>query len=628
TAVTTVVASDPGGATFTYSIAGGADAAAFTIDPSTGALSFASAPNFETPADADGNNVYDVIVSASDGSLADTQEITVVVTNAAPQITSNGGDDAAAVSVAENTTAVTTVVAADPGAALTYSIAGGADAALFTIDASTGALSFASAPNFETPADAGGNNIYDVIVSASDGSLADTQAISVAVTNVAGVTLTGTNLNDTLTGTNEEDTLNGGAANDTLNGLGGNDTLNGGTGADIMTGGAGNDTYIVDATGDQVIEDVNGGIDIVTTALKAYTLATNVENLTFTGTGSFAGTGNDLDNAITGGAGADTLNGGAGNDFLRGGAGNDILTGGVGNDTVVWSVGDGRDIVDGGDGTDTFSLTGSADSETFWIETVADYLARTGAKPGTLQAGTEIVFSRAVGTANSAVVAELKGIDDINVDGVGGNDTFVVSGDFTGTDLDPSTIKIHGAAGNDTLDVSGRISDQRVVFDAGGGNNTVLGNVLSTDVIDGATQTQPTALAQDTTPPAPDPVSVTDLILGHVARHGGDWLHGTHGNDTLLGTVGDDIMMGRAGSDTFVFAPDFGNDVIIGFDANPSGGQDLVDLSALGITADAFAESVTIADHLGFTQISIGDDTIKLMGVHAHSLTQHDFILA
>ena len=47
---------------------------------------------------------------------------------------------------------------------------GGADAALFTIDASTGALTFVAAPNFEAPTDAGGNNVYDVTVQVSDGT--------------------------------------------------------------------------------------------------------------------------------------------------------------------------------------------------------------------------------------------------------------------------------------------------------------------------------------------------------------------------------------------------------------------------------------------------------------------------
>ncbi|MEK9139535.1 MAG: DUF4347 domain-containing protein, partial [Nitrospirota bacterium] len=106
--------------------------------------------------------------------------------NAAPTVTSNGGGLTAAISVAENTTAVTTVTAtdADVGATLTYSISGGADAAKFTINSSTGALSFITAPNYESPTDSGGNNVYDVLVTVTDtNGGADTQSIAVTVTN-------------------------------------------------------------------------------------------------------------------------------------------------------------------------------------------------------------------------------------------------------------------------------------------------------------------------------------------------------------------------------------------------------------------------------------------------------------
>jgi hypothetical protein len=82
---------------------------------------------------------------------------------------------------------VTTVTATDPdaGQTLTYSMSGGVDAAKFTIDASTGALSFMTAPNFELPSDSGGNNVYDVTVQVSDGHGGiDTQAIAVTVNDV------------------------------------------------------------------------------------------------------------------------------------------------------------------------------------------------------------------------------------------------------------------------------------------------------------------------------------------------------------------------------------------------------------------------------------------------------------
>ena len=112
---------------------------------------------------------------------------TYAILNAPPTIASNGGGDTAALSIAGNTTAVTTVTATDPdaGQTLSYSIIGGADASKFTIGSSTGALSFVTAPNFELPTDAGGNNVYDVIVQASDGHGGiDAQATAVAVTDV------------------------------------------------------------------------------------------------------------------------------------------------------------------------------------------------------------------------------------------------------------------------------------------------------------------------------------------------------------------------------------------------------------------------------------------------------------
>jgi len=56
----------------------------------------------------------------------------------------------------------------------TYSVVGGADAGLFTVDANTGSLSFLSAPDFESPTDSGGNNVYEVIVRVTDsGGLSD-----------------------------------------------------------------------------------------------------------------------------------------------------------------------------------------------------------------------------------------------------------------------------------------------------------------------------------------------------------------------------------------------------------------------------------------------------------------------
>ena len=82
TAVVTVQASDVDGDTIVYSITGGNDQAAFSIDPSTGDLAFLVAPDFETPGAAGGGNSYVLIVTADDDLSVVEQNILVSVTNA------------------------------------------------------------------------------------------------------------------------------------------------------------------------------------------------------------------------------------------------------------------------------------------------------------------------------------------------------------------------------------------------------------------------------------------------------------------------------------------------------------------------------------------------------------------
>ena len=189
TAVTTVTSSDIDGGTAVYSIVGGADAALFTIDAATGVLRFVGAPDFESPTDAGANGVYNLTVQVADGNGGfETQALAVRVVNVneAPLITSGGGAASIALGIAENQSAVTAVSASDAdGDTLLYRIAGGTDAARFAIDASSGALRFIAAPDFEAPRDANANNVYELTVGVSDGNGGTaTQAIAVAVSNL------------------------------------------------------------------------------------------------------------------------------------------------------------------------------------------------------------------------------------------------------------------------------------------------------------------------------------------------------------------------------------------------------------------------------------------------------------
>jgi Ca2+-binding RTX toxin-like protein len=114
-----------------------------------------------------------------------------------------------------------------------------------------------------------------------------------------------------------------------------------------MAGGAGDDTYVVSVATDKVTELAAGGNDTIETSLATFSLAalTAVENLTYTGTGSFVGTGNALNNTIRGGSGNDTLNGGAGADILIGGAGSDTYVVDNAGDVVDEGAGSGTDLV-------------------------------------------------------------------------------------------------------------------------------------------------------------------------------------------------------------------------------------------------------------------------------------------
>ena len=171
----------------------GPDADLFQIDPDTGEISFINPPDFENPGDADGDNIFEVTVVATDGddpNLTASEDLTITITdvvdegdNTAPTLTVES------VSVAENQTVVTTATAVDPdeGAADPILTLEGPDADLFQIDPDTGEISFIDAPDFENPGDADGDNIFEVTVVATDGDdpdITSSEAITVTVTDV------------------------------------------------------------------------------------------------------------------------------------------------------------------------------------------------------------------------------------------------------------------------------------------------------------------------------------------------------------------------------------------------------------------------------------------------------------
>jgi Ca2+-binding RTX toxin-like protein len=192
---------------------------------------------------------------------------------------------------------------------------------------------------------------------------------------------TGNGGNNLISGGNAADTLSGGSGNDTLSGGAGNDTLIGGTGTDRLIGGAGDDVYIIEDLDDQILETQSGGVDEIRTSLASYSLLASqtrtVENLTYTGTVSFTGTGNQSDNVITGGIANDVLDGRDGNDTLDGGTGNDTLVGGTGNDLL--EAGNGTNSLDGGAGFDIAAYSSASGAVTVTTNLDGSYSVRHGA---------------------------------------------------------------------------------------------------------------------------------------------------------------------------------------------------------------------------------------------------------
>ena len=137
TSIGTVSATDSDGDSLTFSLSGD-DAGVVSIGSTSGVLTFNAAPDFESPADANGDNVYNVTARVGDGSAFDARDlvITVVNDNDGPVISSSGS-----YTVTENVTVIGSVDATDAdGDTLTYSLTGD-DANLMTVS-SAGALAF------------------------------------------------------------------------------------------------------------------------------------------------------------------------------------------------------------------------------------------------------------------------------------------------------------------------------------------------------------------------------------------------------------------------------------------------------------------------------------------------------
>ncbi len=199
--VGTYAATDDEGDSVAWAVSG-TDAGRFLINSTSGELSFSISPDFENPVNTASNNMYQIVLEAEDdnaqggktGTKTGTYNVTVSVTNVdeTPAITTTAASHTApSFMEIEYDAATPDLVVADYDAldyeeqTITWSRTG-TDAGDFSIDSMTGALSFAQRPDFEMPDDAGGDNVYNVTVRASDtASPANVRELAVVVTVTA-----------------------------------------------------------------------------------------------------------------------------------------------------------------------------------------------------------------------------------------------------------------------------------------------------------------------------------------------------------------------------------------------------------------------------------------------------------
>ncbi|MBB2794235.1 UNVERIFIED_ORG: Ca2+-binding RTX toxin-like protein [Rhizobium pisi] len=322
------------------------------------------------------------------------------------------------------------------------------------------------------------------------------------------------------------------------------------TSTQTLQGGGGNDTYVVSSQNTVITESSGAGDDEIRTSATSYSMAayTNVEHLTFTGTGNATLTGNVGDNVITGGTGNDTLIGGAGADQLIGGAGTDTAS--YANAAAAVTL-DLKTGVHAGDAAgDTFDgievFTGSNFDDTFFSSASADHL--NGAA-GTLDTIDYSLSSDAINvnlTTNVVSGGDAAGDVLANFERVVGSsfaDTLASSTSGhalvggAGDDIylvDAQGVTITEGAGEGTDEIRTTLTTYSMANDAnvekltftGTGNATLTGNAGDNIITGGAGN---------------------DTLNG---GGGNDQLHGGSGEDTLFSGAGDFHLYGGDGSDT------------------------------------------------------------------------------
>ncbi|MBM5570156.1 MULTISPECIES: beta strand repeat-containing protein [Deefgea] len=389
-----------------------------------------------------------------------------------------------------------------------------------------------------------------------------------------------------------------------------NTTISGGDGVVNYKYGVGqsidapNDIYVIDHAG-VVIQEKAGqvyGYDTVITSLASYTLGANIEDLQFKATLNGAnGTGNALDNTITGTNGNDTLRGLDGDDELEGGLGSDLLFGG--NNTPTYQ----------GGGDVAFYKGPSSEYvvERYGTITLVKHIQQLDGNGDPIFDATDTLYNIEKikfqwKDGNNPVQTEVKNIEDWG---------FAV--DWNGNKLETGvnltavadTRHLNGTLGNDTIDMratsgyrevySGHTANGQVVNT--GADKIFLGNGYNLAIVDGGDDTIIGFNSQDT-------IAGNDGIFG-IATHTAFF---DMSSPKVIGKAVDLIYMGQ--NNAF---DDFNGQDMAGFTAIGSARDELItggsgsDNINGGAGNDMLSGQVYAGYGRGFDARQYGNDTLN-----------------
>ena len=359
---------------------------------------------------------------------------------------------------------------------------------------------------------------------------------------------------------------------------------------------------------------------------------------------------------LLGGSGDDFILGSAGIDAIRGDIGSDVAFMGAGNDVFLWNPGDGSDTIEGQAGFDTLQFKCGSINDTmaifadggrtrmYSIVHSASLILDDVEQIRLLAIGGEydITVGSLAGTDVKQVTIDLAATfggtvgdgapDSVTLQDTLGNDTVTVA--MSGSDVSvtglPATMTIkHADAddpvtlllsdGNDTVNAVALPAGALRLTLAGGDGNDLLSGSAGNDTAYGGNGKDTLrggggkdTLVGDDGNDRLEGVAVDD-VLGGLADN--DVLLGGLGNDSIYGASGNDTITGGAGNDTIYYTDTLeGHDVVLDFDGNPAGGQDVLDLNLLFdqlnvLTADR-AGRVQITDLGAVVNVAVDADGI------------------